>query len=93
MSEAKRKPPAAGSGRKKGSQNKFTKALKEAILEAAEGSHKEGTVGYLKVQARDNPTAFMSLLGKVLPMTIQGTGENGALVVHTIERKIVEAGD
>ena len=93
MSEAKRKPPAAGSGRKKGSQNKFTKALKEAILEAAEGSHKEGTVGYLKDQARDNPTAFMSLLGKVLPMTVQGPGADGAFVVHQIERKIVEVGD
>lgn len=30
----KRKPPAAGMGRKKGSQNKFTKDVKEMILTA-----------------------------------------------------------
>ena len=65
-------------GRKRGTPNKISGALKEAILEAAEqagGEH--GTVGYLVVQAHANPTAFMSLLGKVLPMTIADTGQNG----------------
>ena len=84
MSEPKRKPPAAGMGRKKGSQNKITKALKEAILEAAEKSHPYGTVGYLKVQAKENPVAFMSLLGKVLPMTVEGTGKDGAISIQVI---------
>jgi len=84
VTETKRKPPAAGSGRKKGSQNKITKALKEAILEAAESAHPKGTVGYLKQQAQDNPVAFLSLIGKVLPMTIEGPGNNGEFTLNVV---------
>jgi hypothetical protein len=36
-------------------------------------------------------TAFLALIGKVLPMTIQGTGENGEILITAIERKIVKA--
>lgn len=68
----RRKPPAAGMGRPKGTPNKTTRLLKEAILMAAEQSHQEGVVGYLKVQAIENPGPFMALLGKVLPMQISG---------------------
>jgi len=42
----------AGPGRPKGSKNKITLALKEAILEAANSAHEDGMVGYLKVLAR-----------------------------------------
>lgn len=62
-------------GRPKGTPNKTTALLKDAILQAAGAAHKEGMVGYLTQQATDNPTAFMSLLGKVLPMQV--TGEDG----------------
>lgn len=63
-------------GRKKGSVNKTTALLKDAILKAAENAGgKDGLVGYLTLQASENPTAFMSLLGKVLPMQITGEGE------------------
>ena len=55
-------------GRKKGTPNKTTALLKDAILEAAEqAGDKEGLVGYLKAQADKNPGPFMALLGKVLP--------------------------
>jgi hypothetical protein len=38
-----------------------------------------GTVAYLVVQAHANPVAFMSLLGKVLPMTLtSGTEKDDA---------------
>ena len=64
-------------GRKKGTPNKISSALKDAILEAAEqAGGEDGIVGYLVVQAHANPTAFMSLLGKVLPMTIADTVQN-----------------
>lgn len=58
-------------GRVKGTPNKTTGLLKDAILEAAElaGGH-EGLVGYLKQQAIDNPGPFMGLLGKVLPVQV-----------------------
>ena len=62
-----------GPGRPKGSPNKTTALLKDAILQAAEqAGGEDGMIGYLQTQAKDNPTGFMSLLGKVLPMTVTG---------------------
>ena len=70
-------------GRKKGTPNKTTQQLKDAILHAAElAGDKDGLVGYLQRQAALNPAPFMSLLGKVLPMTGELTG--------TITVKIVD---
>ncbi len=83
---AKRRPPAAGKGRPKGAVNKTTRALKEAILLAAEqAGGSEGLVGYLTEQARVTPTAFMTLLGKVLPLQVTGEGD-GPLKVEIIKR-------
>ena len=60
-------------GRKKGTPNKTTALLKDAILKAAEkAGGKGGLVSYLRVQANENPGPFMALLGKVLPMQIAG---------------------
>lgn len=65
-----------GAGRKPGVPNKLTGELKEMILKAADLAGGEGgTVEYLKTQATANPNAFMSLLGRVLPL--QGTGPQG----------------
>lgn len=78
----KPKPPNAGKGRPKGSQNKTTALLKDAILKAAHNAGgDEGLVGYLEEQANANPAAFMTLLGKVLPMQLEGSGEGGAFPV------------
>lgn len=67
----------AGKGRPKGSPNKATALLKDAILAAAEAAgDSHGMTGYLEKQARANPVAFLSLLGKVLPMQIGGDPEN-----------------
>jgi hypothetical protein len=64
-------------GRQKGTPNKLTRSLKEAILEAAElAGGSGGTVQYLQTQALANPTAFMSLLGKVLPMQVTGPDDD-----------------
>lgn len=61
----------AGPGRPKGSTNKTTALLKDAILQAAQNAGGEGgMVGYLTMQAEENPNAFMPLLGKVLPMQL-----------------------
>jgi hypothetical protein len=88
VKKTNRKPLPPGPGRPKGCKNKITLALKEAILLAAEGAHKGGTVGYLQAQANENPTAFLSLLGKVLPSTIQQTlnGEVTLLVATGVPR-------
>lgn len=75
-----------GPGRPKGSLNKTTALLKDAILQAAQkagGGGDDGMMIYLSAQAEENPTAFMSLLGKVLPMQVEGPGEGGEHVVVT----------
>ena len=63
-------------GRQKGTPNKTTAALKDAILEAVEGALPGGKVGYLKWLAKNNSSAFASLLGKVLPTTLAGDPVN-----------------
>lgn len=59
------KPPAAGRGRPKGSPNKVTAAVKEMVVAALDEA---GGVQYLLAQSRDNPTAFLTLVGKVIPL-------------------------
>ena len=62
--------PTTG-GRQKGTLNKTSALLKDTILEAADtAGGKEGLVGYLTLQARENPVAFMGLLGKLVPSQI-----------------------
>ena len=62
-------------GRQKGTPNKITASLKQAILDAADAAGGEdGTVGYLTRQATENPAAFMTLLGKVLPTDHTNSG-------------------
>ena len=60
-----------GAGRKKGIPNKLTADLKAMILGALADA---GGQGYLARQAEENPTAFLSLVGKVLPMTVANDG-------------------
>jgi hypothetical protein len=83
------KPPAAGKGRVKGTPNKTTALLKDAIIKAAEAAGsdkagKDGLVGYCTFLAKDEPKAFAQLLGKVLPLQITGEGEDGAIKIEVV---------
>ncbi len=78
-----------GPGRPKGSPNKTTALLKEAIIKAAEGVGSDGKgkgslTGYCEFLARNEPKAFSALLGKVLPMQV--TGEDGGALQVVIKR-------
>lgn len=73
------KPGERRGGRQKGAPNKTTKALKDMILAALDGV---GGEAYLQRQAAKNPAAFLTLVGKVLPLQV--TGENGPLVVEIV---------
>ena len=64
------RPGERRGGRQKGTPNRTTQALKDAILAAVDEVHPDGKVGYLKWLAVNNSTAFASLLGKVLPKDI-----------------------
>ena len=69
-------------GRQKGTPNKTTALLKDAILQAADLAGGEGgLVGYLTSQAQGNPQSFLPLLGKVLPMQVTGADE-GAIEIN-----------
>lgn len=72
----------AGKGRPKGSANKATKALKDMILEALS---KKGGVDYLVEQADENPTAFLTLVGKVLPLDVNNN-HGGKVVAEVVFR-------
>lgn len=74
-------PPNAGKGRPKGSKNKFSSDVKAMVLESLDVA---GGVEYLVTQARDNPTAFLTLVGKVLPMTVAGDPANPLLTGLTV---------
>lgn len=54
-------------GRQKGTPNKDNAAIKDMITQAL---NKAGGVDYLTRQADENPTAFMGLIGKVLPLQL-----------------------
>jgi hypothetical protein len=75
-------------GRPKGSPNKMTALLKDAVLQAADqAGGKDGLVGYLRTQATKNPGPFLSLLGKVLPTQL--TGSNDDPIQHCIKIRFV----
>ena len=66
------KRPKTG-GRKKGTPNKLTADVKAMVLSALDQA---GGVSYLLTQAQSNPNAFLTLVGKVLPLTVAGDPEN-----------------
>ena len=89
----KRKPPAAGKGRKKGTPNRVTGEVKQMILDALDGA---GGVDYLQARAKDPKTAsaFLTLVGKVLPLQVTGDPNNPLVhQIQKIERVIVRPTD
>lgn len=80
---AARKPPG---GSRKGKPNKVTKELKDMILGALSDA---GGQKYLEQQAKLNPAAFMTLIGKVLPLQVTGK-DGGAMVFERIVREVVD---
>ena len=66
------KGQAKTGGRVKGTPNKLTASVKTMILGAL---HELGGTQYLVEQGRANPSAFLSLVGRVLPMQVDGRVE------------------
>jgi hypothetical protein len=79
------KPPNAGKGRPKGIPNKVTGEVKGMILGALS---EVGGQAYLVKQAYENPVAFMTLVGKVLPLTLGGDPD--APIAHEVRWTIVD---
>ena len=93
VKKTKRKPTGAaamgaGPGRPKGVANKLTQTIKQSIEIAFLGV---GGAEFLMQQARENPQAFMTLLGKIIPAQVQAelTGKDGGpLAIQKIERVV-----
>ena len=75
-----------GKGRKKGSQNKNTQEIKSMIMNALDNV---GGVDYFVTQAKENPVAFMGLIGKILPKEIAAE-LNGNMNISSITRTIID---
>ena len=76
----KRKPPAAGIGRKKGVLNKTTRSVKEAIEIAAQGlGGAERLVAWAKEDPANERAFWSSIYPKLLPLQV--TGEGGGAVI------------
>lgn len=79
------KPPNAGKGRRKGTPNKVTGALKDMILQALSNA---GGVAYLERQAVKQPTAFLALVGRVLPLQVKDGGAEPQVPAPVIHEHI-----
>ena len=79
------KGSAKTGGRQKGVPNKVTADLKTAIMGAFEA---KGGQAYLEEVAENDPRTFCALLGKVLPMQINGDEDKP---LFRVERVIVQS--
>ena len=80
----------AGKGRPKGSKNKRPRVVQEMVLHALDYA---GGVEYLRRQAEENPSAFLALLGKLIPRRVEGDDEKPQRVITTIKHVIVDPHD
>lgn len=73
-----------GQGRPKGVLNKNNQQIRDMIAEALDGV---GGVDYLMDCAQDPKTkaAFLGLIGKVMPIQVQGDKENPLQTITRIE--------
>jgi hypothetical protein len=83
-------PPRAGMGRPKGSKNKFTTNIKEAILESFQ---RLGGVDYLEEQGRKNPVAYLMLLKSIMPLQVSGVDGQPIMVITGVIRDGDDVGD
>lgn len=73
-----------------------TTLIREAAIEAANragdtvNAKRAGMAGYLEWVAVEQPSAFIGLLGKVLPTQITGADEGPVRSVHEVTVRIVD---
>lgn len=81
-----KKRPQPKGGSRKGIPNKVTANIKEMI----EGALSDvGGRAYLAQQAKENPSAFLTLIGKILPKDINATID-GNINIKQIEIVVVD---
>jgi hypothetical protein len=83
------KPGERRGGRQKGTPNQLGRDVKEMILGALQAG---GGQAWLERQMEANPTAFMTLVGKVLPLQVTGEG-GGPIAYQNIDAPVKETRD
>lgn len=75
-----------GPGRPAGVPNKQTKEIKEMLMQSLE---KAGGAEYFERLATANPSAYASLIGKIIPAEVKNTitGVDGGPVQHSVKIK------
>lgn len=63
------KRPQPKGGNRRGKPNKFTADVKAMVLESLD---RAGGIDYLVGQSVTNASAYMALIGRVLPLTVAG---------------------
>lgn len=71
-------------GRTAGTPNKTSKAIKEAIVEAFD---RAGGVDYLVTLAKEDPRTFCTLVGKVIPLQVDGSLDASVIFKTVYEGK------
>jgi hypothetical protein len=77
----------AGPGRPKGTHNKITREIKEMVTTALGNA---GGVKYLTKQAKENPTAFLTLVGKIIPLQVNAKHTGNITHSHEAARREVD---
>jgi len=75
-----------GSGRKKGTPNKLTADIKEAIIKAF---NEAGGAEYLRKVAKSDPRTFCALLAKVLPTQVTADPSIPLQIIDRIEYVVI----
>jgi hypothetical protein len=93
---AKGQPPPVRPGRLKGSKNRFTKSIKEAMRAAAErigldGKGKDELVGFYERVGRKDMTVLATLLARAMPLEVDAALAVG--VVRTVNILPIARGD
>jgi hypothetical protein len=83
------KPGERRGGRKKGTPNKVSGDLRAMVLGALD---RVGGQTYLEQQARENPQAFMTMVGRCLPKQVN-LGGDLSLTLELVSPKNREARD
>lgn len=70
-----------GAGRPKGSLDKGNALIRELIVKTLDDL---GGTEYLSAVAKSHPPAFLALLGKVMPVQLEGAGGGAIQVERTV---------
>lgn len=92
------RPPRAGLGRPKGTPNKTTTTLKQAILLAAQTAGQkldpkteDGLATYLTDMAVNDRPLFVPLLGRVLPIVdLEDAAKDASIKIEIVKRTYAE---